>query len=111
MKQLLQEMLNFLGLYEFFSARSVEDTKEVVSQSIAQIDKVIEWFAAQRSFHFFASSLLFVYEMDETKLPNMSVSMIGTVKLFFDLYKVDEFQTSRMCFQPKVTQTKIMSMV
>ncbi|PAV77307.1 hypothetical protein WR25_19738 [Diploscapter pachys] len=70
------------GLYEFFSARSAEDTKEVVSQSIVQIDRVAEWFAAQRSFHFFASSLLFVYEMDETKLPNISVSMIDFSHVF-----------------------------
>ncbi|VDL70598.1 unnamed protein product [Nippostrongylus brasiliensis] len=63
------------GLEEFFSGRGVD--AEMMSDVLTKLDGVRQWFATQKSFHFYASSLLFAYENDTSKPPNVEIVMIG----------------------------------
>ncbi|XP_076830457.1 inositol polyphosphate multikinase [Brachyhypopomus gauderio] len=49
------------GLAQFFH-NGEEVRKDAVSLSICKIYDILRWFESQRQLHFFASSLLFVYE-------------------------------------------------
>ncbi|XP_026865088.2 inositol polyphosphate multikinase [Electrophorus electricus] len=49
------------GLVQFFH-NGTEVRKDAVSVSICKIRNILHWFESQRQLHFFASSLLFVYE-------------------------------------------------
>ncbi|KIH58170.1 hypothetical protein ANCDUO_11632 [Ancylostoma duodenale] len=44
--------------------------------------RVQEWFASQKSFQFYASSLLFVYENDPSLRPNVRIVMIDFSHVF-----------------------------
>ncbi|KHJ92805.1 hypothetical protein OESDEN_07295 [Oesophagostomum dentatum] len=62
------------GLIEFFSGRGIDSN--VTSQVLAKLDLVRKWFATQKSFQFYASSLLFVYENDPSLPVNVKIVMI-----------------------------------
>ncbi|GAA6094938.1 inositol polyphosphate multikinase isoform X1 [Tachysurus ichikawai] len=49
------------GLARFFH-NGVELRKDAISVSIHKIRNILQWFERQKSLHFYASSLLFVYE-------------------------------------------------
>ncbi|KAI4874269.1 hypothetical protein NFI96_028448, partial [Prochilodus magdalenae] len=49
------------GLAQFFH-NGVELRKDAVSLSICKIRDILRWFMGQKQLHFYASSLLFVYE-------------------------------------------------
>ncbi|WKY05974.1 hypothetical protein Q1695_006294 [Nippostrongylus brasiliensis] len=68
------------GLEEFFSGRGVD--AEMMSDVLTKLDGVRQWFATQKSFHFYASSLLFAYENDTTKPPNVEIVMIDFSHVF-----------------------------
>ncbi|KJH44855.1 hypothetical protein DICVIV_09105 [Dictyocaulus viviparus] len=63
------------GLLEFFSGRGADLC--LISETLLKLDRVRQWFNTQRSFHFYASSLLFVYENDLSQPSNMQLVMIG----------------------------------
>ncbi|VDO22271.1 unnamed protein product [Haemonchus placei] len=68
------------GLLEFFSGRGTDPT--LISEALSKLNYVREWFAKQTSFHFYASSLLFVYENDLQKPPNVHLVMIDFSHVF-----------------------------
>ncbi|KAK6031581.1 hypothetical protein OSTOST_02269 [Ostertagia ostertagi] len=68
------------GLLEFFSGRGMDSG--LISEALSKLDRVRQWFAKQTSFHFYASSLLFVYENDSTKPPNVQLVMIDFSHVF-----------------------------
>uniref|UniRef100_A0A7I4YK74 Kinase n=2 Tax=Haemonchus contortus TaxID=6289 RepID=A0A7I4YK74_HAECO len=68
------------GLLEFFSGRGNDPT--LISEALSKLNYVREWFAKQTSFHFYASSLLFVYENDLQKPPNVHLVMIDFSHVF-----------------------------
>ncbi|XP_036430005.1 inositol polyphosphate multikinase [Colossoma macropomum] len=59
-RSLRQETLK-TGLAQFFH-NGVELRKDAVSLSICKIRDILRWFEGQKQLHFYASSLLFVYE-------------------------------------------------
>ncbi|EYC09043.1 hypothetical protein Y032_0062g3319 [Ancylostoma ceylanicum] len=63
------------GLLEFFSGRVAD--LNLMSEVLNKMKRVKEWFATQKSFQFYASSLLFVYENDPSLPPNVRIVMIG----------------------------------
>ena len=71
------------GLREFFHGGRQDRKEEMLADVTGQVQRVRDFFARQRSFHFYASSLLFLYETDETLPPSPKVYMIGTVLSFF----------------------------
>ncbi|CAJ0602459.1 unnamed protein product [Cylicocyclus nassatus] len=68
------------GLHEFFSGRGTDPA--VTSQVLEKMDRVRKWFAAQKSFQFYASSLLFVYENDPSLPSNVQIVMIDFSHVF-----------------------------
>lgn len=54
-------MFFFAGLARFFH-NGEELRKDTISLSIYKIHKILSWFENQKQLHFYASSLLFVYE-------------------------------------------------
>ncbi|CAD6191881.1 unnamed protein product [Caenorhabditis auriculariae] len=83
------------GLREFFSGRSGapdqnQAMREVVHEAITALEPIRQFFKDQRSFQFFASSLLFVYEADITKPIRMRIVMIDFSHAFSSSGKPDE---------------------
>ncbi|KAK5965413.1 Kinase [Trichostrongylus colubriformis] len=68
------------GLLEFFSGRGIDPA--LISEALSKLDRVRQWFAKQTSFHFYASSLLFVYENDRSKPANVQLVMIDFSHVF-----------------------------
>ncbi|ETN83331.1 hypothetical protein RB195_000621 [Necator americanus] len=62
------------GLLEFLSGRGVDP--RLTSEVLTKVNGVRKWFATQKSFQFYASSLLFVYENDPSMPPNVQIVMI-----------------------------------
>jgi len=52
----------FAGLGRFFGLGRGCLRREEISMTLDHLERIAQWFRAQRSFHFFASSLLIVYE-------------------------------------------------
>uniref|UniRef100_A0A1I7XDS0 Kinase n=1 Tax=Heterorhabditis bacteriophora TaxID=37862 RepID=A0A1I7XDS0_HETBA len=65
------------GLLEFFSGRGRDAS--LVSSTLCRLSAIHRWFSSQRTFHFFASSLLFIYETDPSLEANLQLVMIGAI--------------------------------
>lgn len=48
-----------------------------MADTLSKLDEIRQWFAVQKSFHFYASSLLFAYENDPSKPASVQLVMIG----------------------------------
>uniref|UniRef100_A0A158PAE9 Kinase n=1 Tax=Angiostrongylus cantonensis TaxID=6313 RepID=A0A158PAE9_ANGCA len=68
------------GLREFFSGRGADPY--LISEALLKLDRVRQWFSTQRSFHFYSSSLLFVYENDLSRPSNLQLVMIDFSHVF-----------------------------
>ncbi|KAJ1352232.1 hypothetical protein KIN20_008442 [Parelaphostrongylus tenuis] len=68
------------GLIEFFSGRGTDSS--LISEALLKLDRVRQWFSTQKSFHFYASSLLFVYENDLSQPSNLQLVMIDFSHVF-----------------------------
>uniref|UniRef100_A0A1I7TQ27 Kinase n=1 Tax=Caenorhabditis tropicalis TaxID=1561998 RepID=A0A1I7TQ27_9PELO len=77
------------GLREFFSARDA-DLKQVLEEALDKLSIIKKYFESQKSFQFFASSLLFVYEADKTLPINLRIVMIDFSHAFTSNGKRDE---------------------
>lgn len=68
----------FAGLARFFH-NGEELRKDAISLSIHKIRKILHWFEGQKQLHFYASSLLFVYEgcLYRPNTKNISVTLTG----------------------------------
>ncbi|KAM9476740.1 inositol polyphosphate multikinase-like isoform 2-T2 [Clarias gariepinus] len=66
------------GLARFFH-NGEELRKDAISLSIHKIRKILHWFEGQKQLHFYASSLLFVYEgcLYRPNTKNISVTLTG----------------------------------
>ncbi|KAF1759856.1 hypothetical protein GCK72_016323 [Caenorhabditis remanei] len=64
------------GLCEFFSARDAPHLENVLKEALDKLKDIKAFFETQKSFLFFASSLLFVYEADKTLPINLKIVMI-----------------------------------
>ncbi|CAJ0576831.1 unnamed protein product, partial [Mesorhabditis spiculigera] len=76
------------ALYEFFQCRP-----EAVPHILRKATLFREWFAQQRIFHFFASSLLFIFETDPAQPVNPDVRMIDFGHVYPANEMVDENYT------------------
>ncbi|KAL3068498.1 hypothetical protein niasHT_030789 [Heterodera trifolii] len=65
------------------SLRSTADSFKIVDEFVKQLDQVLCWFQQQKIAHFYASSLLFVYEGHSKLMPSVSLSMIDFSHVFF----------------------------
>ncbi|CAI4227535.1 unnamed protein product [Auanema sp. JU1783] len=77
------------GLTEFFKAGR-EDNQEILMSFLEQLQKIQKWFEQQRVFHFYASSLLFLYETDITLPHNIRIYMIDFSHVFPANGELDE---------------------
>lgn len=77
------------GLCEFFSARHA-DLKQVLEEALVKLEDIKKYFESQKSFQFFASSLLFVYETDQTLPVNLRIVMIDFSHAFISNGQRDE---------------------
>ncbi|CAL2042128.1 unnamed protein product [Caenorhabditis brenneri] len=77
------------GLREFFSARHA-DLKQVLQEALQKLESIKNFFESQKSFQFFASSLLFVYEADKRLPINLKIVMIDFSHAFTSNGKRDE---------------------
>ncbi|CAI2351605.1 unnamed protein product [Caenorhabditis sp. 36 PRJEB53466] len=77
------------GLREFFSARD-GDLKEVLEKALKELEVIRKFFETQRSFQFFASSLLFAYEVDKSLPINLRIVMIDFSHAFSSNGEPDE---------------------
>ncbi|CAI5449755.1 unnamed protein product [Caenorhabditis angaria] len=64
------------GLAEFFSARGPDSRSTVIREALNSLKSIRQFFETQKSFQFFASSLLFVYEARENLPTNLRIVMI-----------------------------------
>ncbi|XP_061192029.1 inositol polyphosphate multikinase-like isoform X1 [Saccostrea echinata] len=62
-KNLNEESIVFQGFGKFFSLDGVLQ-KEVIKAVIVGLKEILEWFNKQRTFHFYASSILIVFDGD-----------------------------------------------
>lgn len=71
-------MFFFAGLAKFFH-NGEELRKDAISLSIHKIRNILGWFEGQKQLHFYASSLLFVYEgsLHTTNAKNRSEALKG----------------------------------
>ncbi|XP_062580007.1 inositol polyphosphate multikinase-like [Saccostrea cucullata] len=82
-KNLNEETIVFKGFGKFFSLDGVLQ-KEVIKAVIVRLKEILEWFNKQRTFHFFASSILIVFDGDvnsplSSKSPTSSAGLKGSV--------------------------------
>ncbi|XP_019923289.3 inositol polyphosphate multikinase isoform X1 [Magallana gigas] len=79
-KKLNEETIVFEGFGKFFAIDGVLQ-KEVIKAVIERLERILEWFHKQRTFNFFASSLLVVFDGDispsPSSHPNSSLSSSG----------------------------------
>lgn len=68
------------GLSEFFSGRGPDAS--LMADTLSKLDEIRQWFAVQKSFHFYASSLLFAYENDPSKPASVQLVMIDFSHVF-----------------------------
>lgn len=80
--QILSAVLccSFAGLATFFH-NGEELRKDAISLSIHKICNILRWFEAQKQLHFYASSLLFVYEgsLQTANTKNRSDALTGQI--------------------------------
>lgn len=72
---LLMLMDCLAGLREFFSGRPWDAS--LLPSVLLSLQNVLSWFYSQRLFHFYASSLLFVYETHSDMPANVDLRLIG----------------------------------
>ncbi|XP_048761323.1 inositol polyphosphate multikinase-like isoform X2 [Ostrea edulis] len=82
-KDLDEESIVFQGFGKFFSLDGVMQ-KEVIKDVIERLEEILKWFNKQRTYNFFASSILIVFDGD------VSISSSKTSSSSSDLKVADD---------------------
>ncbi|VDM38414.1 unnamed protein product [Toxocara canis] len=81
---------NIVDAYgEFLSGRQGEERK-VTEEVLSQLNSIREWFMEQRIYHFFASSILIIFEACKERPPRVCVRLIDFSHVFPAEEKRDE---------------------